>query len=345
MPIVIADPSSQDSAEMGAILQASGYSDVIYCRSAEEVFELLTLSSNAPMSSRQVLYGLELMIIDIGTPNFGRPIIEEIRNAFRYQDVPMLMTAAGSKEENIQTAFAIGATDFISKPARPAEFQARVRSCLRLKHEITRRKAREKELMEATNHLADLNKLLTKLSLIDVLTGIANRRCFDQSLSAEWRRAARNGKLISIILIDVDFFKQYNDRYGHQAGDDCLTQIATAIKAQGKRPGDLVARFGGEEFVLILPETDSNGALIVAENVRNIIDNAAIPHLGSSVAPNVTVSLGVCTIRPNDAGQSIDQLIRGADIALYKAKADGRNRAVVSEHSFRHVEPKLKSVT
>lgn len=166
---------------------------------------------------------------------------------------------------------------------------------------------------------------LKRLSNQDGLTGVANRRHFDVTLEHEWRRAARERTPISLLLIDVDLFKQYNDHLGHQAGDDCLRMIATTLQGTLQRPADLAARYGGEEFAVILPATTEVGALEVAARLKQACDDHRLRHPSSEVAAHVTLSVGSCTLIP-DGEHGSDRLIRGADKALYQAKANGRDR-------------------
>lgn len=168
---------------------------------------------------------------------------------------------------------------------------------------------------------------LKLIAFMDGLTGIANRRHFDNTLDLEWRRAMRSAKPLSLIIIDVDYFKNYNDVYGHLAGDSCLQKIAHTIRDSLRRAGNFVARYGGEEFIVILPDTNTEGAYLFAESLREKIENLNIEHKDSKADKNVTVSLGVSTTIPKkDSTQ--DELISLADKALYKAKQGGRNRVV-----------------
>lgn len=175
-----------------------------------------------------------------------------------------------------------------------------------------------------------LEEQLRTLSLRDGLTGISNRRCFDEALEKEWRRELRQKEPLSLIMLDIDFFKRYNDHYGHQAGDTCLKTVAACLAASVQRPGDLVARYGGEEFVVLLPETSLQHAEQVAEQIRQNVLSLAVPHQASDAAQIVTISLGVAGLVPQ-AGFSSQQLLKMADQALYAAKAGGRNRVCVAD--------------
>lgn len=180
----------------------------------------------------------------------------------------------------------------------------------------------------------DAERTLAQLAATDGLTGLANRRRFDSTLDVEWRRAVRERRRLALLMIDGDFFKGYNDTYGHLEGDAALRAIASAICECATRPGDLVARFGGEEFVVLLPDTDSAGAFEVASAIRRTITGLALAHRGSPFGV-LTVSIGVASRSP-PTGASASMLVEGADAALYKAKAEGRDRVVLAdlEHAF-----------
>jgi diguanylate cyclase (GGDEF)-like protein/PAS domain S-box-containing protein len=171
-------------------------------------------------------------------------------------------------------------------------------------------------------------KALERLSTMDGLTGIANRRHFDEFLDREWRRAARDKGKLSLVMCDIDFFKRYNDTYGHQKGDECLEKVAGVLNGTINRPGDLVARYGGEEFAVVLPDTDREGATRVAQTLQAKIEAMGLPHESSTVNKVVTISLGVATVSPAP-GSSPGTLVAAADQALYQAKHTGRNRVVV----------------
>jgi diguanylate cyclase (GGDEF)-like protein len=174
-------------------------------------------------------------------------------------------------------------------------------------------------------HQKQLEKELERLSFIDGLTGISNRRRFDEAIQREWQRAMRHRNSISLILCDIDHFKLYNDTYGHQSGDECLKKVAARIEKTPSRVVDLTARYGGEEFVILLPDTEKEGAIVVAENIRKNVKALGIPHSASLLTPVVTLSLGVATLIPK-RNQDFTDLIKTADKALYIAKQKGRNR-------------------
>lgn len=182
---------------------------------------------------------------------------------------------------------------------------------------INQRKLAEQKLQEA-------NEILQRLSAIDGLTGVANRRAFDERLEWEWNRSLRSSTPLSLIMFDIDFFKAYNDTYGHQGGDGCLKRVASTINDTLERSTDLLCRYGGEEFSVILPDTDSAGARIVGEKIRSVIEGLEIPHSGSKISPWVTISVGTATIIPN-LNSTPFELISFADKAAYQAKREGRN--------------------
>jgi diguanylate cyclase (GGDEF)-like protein len=185
----------------------------------------------------------------------------------------------------------------------------------------------EQKVKERTIELEHANLELSRLANLDGLTQIANRRRFDECLAFEWQRHLREQQPLALIMIDIDYFKYYNDYYGHQCGDDCLIQVAKVISLVPRRRTDFVARYGGEEFVVILPNTKAQNAMFVAESIRKAVFNLGIPHEKSKVSSYVTLSLGIASIVPS-AFQSLDSLITKADESLYAAKKQGRNRTI-----------------
>ena len=247
----------------------------------------------------------DLVLLDIMMPGMdGYEVCRRIKTDPTTRDIPVIFISAKSEVEDETYGLEVGAIDFITKPISPPIVKARVRNHLLLKRQTD---------------------LLRALSFIDGLTGIANRRRFDEALLREWRRCARSHLPVSLVMLDVDHFKAYNDHYGHQAGDECLRAVATLLDEQMKRPGDLVARYGGEEFICLLPETDAEGATRVAERLRETVAGQRLPHALSPVGGHVTISLGVASAMPLGEAPP-DGLTQLADRLLYEAKRAGRNR-------------------
>jgi len=247
----------------------------------------------------------DLVLLDVMMPGMdGHEVCRRLKADAATRDTPVIFVTAHNDEAAETLGLELGAVDFISKPINPRIVRARVKTHLTLKAQ---------------------SDLLRSWVYIDGLTGVYNRRHFDERLASEWSRAQRTGTPLSVVMMDVDFFKRYNDRCGHQAGDECLRRIATAIKASIQRPGDLVARYGGEEFVCLLPETGLPGALIFAQRLGENIREQRIAHPDSPVAPVVSLSLGVSSA-PEGARASAQALLRTADEQLYLAKTHGRNQ-------------------
>jgi diguanylate cyclase (GGDEF)-like protein len=247
----------------------------------------------------------DLILLDAMMPGLdGYAVCAALREAAETRDIPVIFITALKTPEDETRALAAGAADFISKPVNAAVVRARVRTQLTVKRQ------------------ADA---LRALSLTDGLTGVANRRAFDERLDAEWRRCARAGLPMALILADIDHFKQYNDHYGHQAGDSCLAQAAAAMRRSAGRPQDLVARYGGEEFAILLPQLGAAGAERVAAKLQAEMEALAIPHALAPGRALLTLSMGVAEMVPHDAATPAD-LVQAADTLLYEAKAAGRGR-------------------
>lgn len=251
----------------------------------------------------------------------------QLQDLYGQKCPPVLMITGLNNQESVDRAFEAGATDYITKPIHWAVLRQRVRRLLHTHWVMAElhRKIEQERVLKAK--LEEMNQELQRLVDLDGLTQIANRRAFDEALQQEWKRLAREQLPLSLILCDIDFFKSYNDTYGHQAGDECLQQVADILKKAVKRPADLVARYGGEEFVVILPNTSVRGAIQVAEAIRSKVKSRAMVHDGSVVSKFVTLSCGVAGVIP-PPNTTPDRLIAEADQALYKAKVEGRDRVV-----------------
>ncbi|OYU44621.1 MAG: diguanylate cyclase response regulator [Burkholderiales bacterium PBB4] len=252
----------------------------------------------------------DLILLDIVMPDMdGYEVCSRLKADPLTREIPVIFVTAHTDEASEEHGLDVGAVDFISKPVNPKIVRARVATHITLKKQ---------------------SDLLRSWAYIDGLTGVNNRRYFDEQLGMEWARAERNKTGLAALLIDVDFFKRYNDHYGHQMGDDCLRRVATAIKASLRRPADQVARYGGEEFVCLLPDTELEGVLRVAEQIRCSVEQLQIAHADSPSSARVTVSVGGCTKLAGQDGAP-EELIHQADAQLYAAKHDGRNRVRCAE--------------
>ncbi len=327
MTILIIDDSKTIRRALKALLEEAGYDDVLLGGSAEEGMELL--KAQVTIHHRSLT---DLILMDIIMPGLdGLQAVRALKDDPELTDIPIIVVSALDDEKKIEQAFEAGAIDFINKPVRKLELLARVRSVLRLKEEMDQRKIRETELAELNKSLENANQKLREISNTDGLTGIPNRRLFDEAYLTEWRRCRREKQPLSVVMGDIDFFKAYNDRYGHLEGDQCLRTVAQALLESTRRPGDMIARYGGEEFVALLPNTESTGAVEVAEKMRLKVLTAQIEHGASSICPYVTISLGAATICP-EVGQDPSILLDYADRALYTAKSEGRNQVISIEN-------------
>ncbi|MBP6615889.1 MAG: diguanylate cyclase [Aquabacterium sp.] len=247
----------------------------------------------------------DVILLDVMMPDMdGYEVCRQLKQDNATRDIPILFVTAHHEAQEEARGLACGAVDFITKPIHPAVVRARVHTHLTLQRQT---------------------EVLKRLVFIDALTHAFNRRYFDERLAEEWGRAQRTGRPLGLILIDVDYFKQFNDVNGHQRGDDALRQVAQALKGTILRPSDVVCRYGGEEFACLLPDTDLDGALQVAQRMKLAVRDLAIGHPASAVAEVLTISAGVAVRTPTSRGDAA-ALLALADAQLYRAKAEGRAR-------------------
>ncbi len=269
-----------------------------------------------------------LILQDLVMPGVdGLMLVKFYRASSDLRSVPVIVLSSKEQPLDKSAAFGAGATDYLVKLPDRIELLARIRAHARSYQAQKERDAAYQALQELRQQLEASNARLRDLSTLDGLTGIANRRRFDEALVEEWRRAHRTKDVISAALIDVDHFKLYNDSCGHQQGDDCLRKVAATLASGAHRAGDVCARYGGEEFVVLMPATPIDGAFEVAERIRRSVEALAIPHPKSSVGPHITISVGVCSLSPQDLNGSAE-LVAKADVALYRSKHEGRNRVL-----------------
>ena len=247
----------------------------------------------------------DLVLLDIGLPDIeGFDVCRQLKDDPQLNSIPVIFLTSHVSTELEVKGFNVGGVDYVPKPIVPPVLRARVRNHIELKQN---------------------RDAIEKLARLDGLTGLINRRSFDSAIDREWRRSLRTQQSISVIMIDVDFFKQFNDTYGHAVGDDCLRKVASAAEGALQRPADLVARYGGEEFVALLPDTTPDGAKAVAEGIRMSVIALQIPHSDSKASKHVTVSAGFSTCVATNS-RTPATLVEMADSCLYDAKRNGRNR-------------------
>jgi diguanylate cyclase (GGDEF)-like protein len=249
----------------------------------------------------------DLILLDIQMKGMdGYEVCRRLKSDPLTRHIPVIFVTGKDQEDDETMGFDVGAVDYINKPIRPAIVRARVKLHLELKKE---------------------RDYHARASSIDGLTGIPNRRHFSEYSENELHRARRNQKSLAVAMLDIDFFKLFNDNYGHLAGDECLKQVAATIDHTLRRSADMAARYGGEEFVCLFPDTDEEGACVICDEILQAIRDLKIEHTFSKNADIVTVSIG-CVARIPEQNESLEDLIKQADERLYRAKNSGRNRVV-----------------
>lgn len=291
------------------------------------ICEILSQHGHAPVPCQNGAEALarfdaekpDLVLLDVILPDTdGFSVAQHLRQRESQADwTPIIFLTMLDNDADMARGIAAGGDDYLFKPVSEVVLIAKIRAMQRIIQMRT-------SLVVLARRLDAANRELRRLSSVDGLTGIANRRQFDESMDREWRRTQRTGSELGLLLCDVDHFKLFNDRYGHQAGDDCLRLVARCIATTLDRGGDLAARYGGEEFAVILPDTSLGGSIFVAERLRQSVAQLKIPHPDSSHG-SVTLSIGVAAASANRQ-MPYQTLIRQADQALYRAKDAGRNR-------------------
>lgn len=271
----------------------------------EDEYQIIGANSAADGMKTALSMKPDLILLDIRMPGMdGYEVCKILRDNPVTTSIPIIFLTAKQEIDDEKQGLELGAIDYITKPIVHDIVKARVRNHLRQKHQ---------------------HDLLTIQSTTDSLTGIANRRRLDEFLEVEWRRATRSKMIMSLMMIDIDYFKNFNDTYGHAEGDNCLKSVSAEILRNIRRPSDLVARYGGEEFCVVLPETFAGPAAEIAEHIRTNIEGLKIPHSASASSDFVTVSIGVATALPN-TDEDAHTLLEAADKQLYRAKETGRNK-------------------
>ena len=318
--VLLIDDEEAILAGISYVLEKNGYR-VVTANGGEQGLEVFKKEN------------LQMVITDLVMDGIGGlEVLKQVKE-IEPETMVVIMTGHGEMDSSIE-ALRLGASDYLLKPCKEEELLFRVTRCFeKLQMLNDAKKTNEKLKKSVIKHqeleksLRASNKQLELLSTLDGLTGIANRRTFEKFLEREWKSSMRHTQPVTAIMMDIDFFKLYNDTYGHQAGDDCLKKVARTIEKSLRRPGDLVARYGGEEFVAILSDTSQKGAFSLAEKVRASVEALEIPHQASPVNKFVTISLGVASRVP-ERGDASSILISEADQSLYKAKQEGRNRVM-----------------
>ena len=304
MKILLVEDSATLRFAMRNYIIEAGHTSLV-AQTGEEALQLLETTP------------VDMIIMDVEMPGLnGFETTRLIREWLGGHWIPIIFVTGRNEDESYQEGIEAGGDDYLIKPVSAMILKAKIRALERIS-----------EMRDQLNHL---NAELEALSQLDSLTQIYNRRTFYEMATQQWLIASRNKYSLSVLMIDVDHFKLYNDHYGHPAGDLCLKKLTQCFLECLQRPLDLLGRYGGEEFIVLLPETDSGGALRVAQSINVAIEKLGLRHEVSPTHQNVTVSIGGVT-STNTTNSSLEELIKHADRALYKAKHSGRNRSLVDD--------------
>jgi len=315
--VVLVEDQPMVAESVRRMLENENDIDMHYCMEADKALEMICRIRPT------------LILQDLIMPHTdGLDLLRSYRATEEICDVPVVVLSSREDPKVKARAFALGANDYIVKLPDKVELVARIRYHSQWYINKLQRDDAYRSLQESQRQLKALNLSLYQMSMKDGLTGVMNRRWFDEMFTDEWQRARRECQTLSLIMIDIDCFKSYNDSLGHIAGDACLKEVAEALQSTLRRPADMVARYGGEEFVVLLPNTDASGAARVAEEMRSRIECLAIRHPAYDGSSCLTISLGVASAQPVEVSSSV-VLIQAADEAMYQAKAEGRNRVTV----------------
>ena len=306
MKILLVEDSATIRYAMCSYINAAGHSPIV-AESGEEALQIL---ENTPV---------DMIIMDVEMPGLnGFETTRLIREALGDHWIPIIFVTGKDEDTSVEEGISAGGDDYLVKPISQLILNAKIRAMERI--------------TGMRNELADLNKELTVLSQRDGLTGLFNRRTFEEKAQEIWDISARSKQPLTIILLDIDHFKLYNDCYGHPAGDECIQKVSLALNKSLSRPGDVVARYGGEEFIAILPNTPEYGARHITEVIRSTVESMAVKHRASKSGVVVTVSIGAIVV--NFTGEtSLDKQIEEADKCLYESKQKGRNCCTVREYN------------
>lgn len=330
MKILLVDSSEEMRDDVQFFLELAGYRSVRSVSSFSEALTILSEQTNETPVVDLILLGGDLEDIDLAGA------CQILSSAPHWRNIPVVLLRQNIPATKLEEALAAGAFDFINMPVFPTEFKARLQAAERWKASLEAQHKLEREVIDISTQLQVSRSRYESLSdewrrdtEKDALTRIHNKRWFNERLSLELRSASRRGTYLSLLFLDLDHFSSYNEQYGREAGDQCLTTVATTIKQALKRSIDSVARIGGEEFAIILPDTNARGAAVVATKILALIKALQIPHEKSAIAPHLTASIGIDTRLPTPRLDNA-ALILAAGRQLHQAKKMGRNRYCIS---------------